>query len=314
MRIKNLISLIVITMLFIGITNFMVYGKEKAGAEAESKTEATVYNDGKIDYVTSALKFNLAGSDNISDIKSLYYKIDKGDFIEYKTPFSISEEGQHTIYYYSDDNVGNQSKTIAYSVIIDNTPPEVSISYDYKLYGTKDKVYASGVVKYSIIASDSLSGVKTIEYSIDSGKYETYTNPFSVEKAGDHIIKYRAIDNVGNSSAEKTFSIFVDTEKPVVKIIPSGKFYIKDNKQYAPKNFQYQIEASDTESGVGKIIFSIDGGEYIVYESPITITKEGEHTIVAKAIDNVGNISDETKVSFVSDSTPPAIELKPLGK
>jgi len=273
-----------------------------------------LYNNGKVDYATSGIKFSIAGEDVLSSVKSIFYKIDKGEYVEYKEPISIAEEGLHTIYYYSVDNVGNQSTTVAYPVVIDNTPPDVILSADLKLYSANNKLYGSIATKYSIVAADLLSGVKVIEYSIDGGTYTTYTTPFTIDKAGEHTIKYKATDNVGNVSEEKQLTVFVDNVKPIVKIVPSGKFFEKDKKQYAPRNFQYQIEASDTESGVNKILVSIDNGEYVIYKSPITIEKEGDHTISAKAVDNVGNISDEVKLTFTVDVTPPKVELKPVGK
>lgn len=282
--------------------------------KTKSAPVSSLYNDGKIDYATSAAKFTIASEDALSAVKAIFYKIDKGEFAEYKQAISIADEGLHTIYYYSVDNVGNKSSTVAYPVVIDNTPPDVVLSPDFKPYSANKKLYVPITTKYSINASDALSGVKIMEYSIDGGKYIEYTKPFTIDKPGEHTIKYRATDNVGNISEEKSLTVFVDNVKPAVKIIPAGSFFEKDKKQYAPKSFQYQIEASDTESGVAKILVSIDGGDYVIYESPISIEKEGEHTISAKAIDNVGNESDEVKLTFMVDATPPKVELTPSAK
>lgn len=273
--------------------------------------DSIIYNDGKVDYATSSAKFSIASKDTISEVKSILFKVDKGDFIEYQKSLSIPEEGPHTIYYYSIDNVGNQSTTIAYPVVIDNTPPDVSLSPDFKLYSANNKLYAPLAAKFSIVASDALSGVKSIEYTLGASKYQPYKTPITIGKAGDETIKFKATDFVGNTAVEKTLSFFVDNVKPMVKIIPSGSFYQKNNRNYAPKSFQYTIEASDTESGIARILVSLDGGEFVVYESPISFETEGDHTIVAKAIDNVGNTSDEIRQAVTVDISPPNVELKP---
>ncbi len=291
--------------------SILVIGLISSGLIAQESGTTGIYNDGKIDYATSKVSFSLTGSDNLSDIKTVMYRIDAGEYVEYQNPISIAEEGLHTVYYYSIDNVGNKSPEFAYSVIIDNTAPEVNITPSVKLYEKDGKFYAPANVKYFLSAIDNAAGVKLIEYSVDGGDYTAYNEPITLDKGGDHTIKYRATDNVGNVSAEKTLAVFMDDTKPTVKIVPSGNFYVKGGKNYAPRSFTYTVEAIDSESGIEKILVSIDGGEFTLYQGPISIDKEGEHTITAKAVDNVGNISDEVKLTFIIDITPPQIELKP---
>lgn len=273
---------------------------------------SSIYNNGKMDFANSTTSFSLTGTDLLSDIKLLMCKIDDNKYTEYKAPISIKEEGLHTIYYYSVDNVGNQTPEVSYSVFIDNIAPEVMLISSIKLFALNNKLYAPASAEFTIIANDIGSGIKSTEYSLDKGNYIPYASGIKITATGEHIIKYKAMDNLGNASAGKVFSVCVDNNKPLVTITPSGTLFEKNKKKFASSSFQYSIEATDTESQIAKLLVSIDGGNYVIYENPFVLSGEGEHTIKAKAIDNVGNESDEISLIFTIDTTPPKIELKPV--
>ena len=57
--------------------------------------------------------------------------------------------------------------------------------------------YAVTNTVFSIEVNDDLSGVKTIEVSIDSADYRPYAGSFKL-KEGTHSIRCRAVDNAGN--------------------------------------------------------------------------------------------------------------------
>lgn len=283
----------------------------KPSPKKTSTSIASIYNDGNINYATSQMTFSLVSGDSIAGRKFLKYKIDSGNYEEYKNAFNIKDEGMHTVHYNSIDNVGNQTPDTLYSVIIDNTPPDVIIVSSAQLFSKDGKVYAPAAAEFTLKANDLGCGVKSVMYAIDKGNSTAYASSIKFSITGDHSIAYKASDNLGNTSQEKTFKIFIDSNKPLVKITPSGILFEKAGKKYAPAAFQYSIEAADTESGISKVLVSIDNGKYVFYENPIVFSKEGEHSINAKAIDNVGNESAGVSVSIVVDSTPPKVELKP---
>ncbi|MBU1075966.1 MAG: hypothetical protein KKH98_01650 [Spirochaetes bacterium] len=285
--------------------------KKTVVTEPAVKQDKILYNDGKTDYATSQNSYILSGTDLLSDIKSLKYKVDNGDYVDYKSPVSIKDEGLHTIKYYSEDNVGNKTPEGSYAVIIDNTPPDVLVGSSVKLFSLKGKEYAPASAEFTIKASDTAAGVKLTEYSLDTSGYTPYSSGIKMSATGVHTLKYRSIDNLNNSSAEKEFVVFTDNTKPLVKIIPSGDLYTKANINFAPPSFQYSIEAIDLESQIAKVMVSVDDGKYGAYGNPLVLSKEGVHTIKAQAVDNVGNESAEVSLTFTVDSTPPKIELQP---
>jgi hypothetical protein len=58
------------------------------------------------------------------------------------------------------------------------------------------------------------SGVLLTEYRIDEGDWVTYTEPFTVDIAGQRLIQYRSKDKVGNLEDVKTLSVYVEGELP----------------------------------------------------------------------------------------------------
>jgi hypothetical protein len=63
----------------------------------------------------------------------------------------------------------------------------------------------------TITATDTQSGVKSIEYVLDEGAWTTYSAPVVVGAPGAHTVRYRATDNALNVSAEQTVSFTVPT-------------------------------------------------------------------------------------------------------
>ncbi len=322
---RRTITSIIILLIFIMFSTYIEAKKEpkrssskKAVSKKKSrkgdKIKANLYSDGKNNYATSKAVFSVIAKDKVSSVRTIMVKIDDGKFVDYKTPVKIDKEGLHKIIYYSVDSVGNKSEEGSYDVIIDNTSPDAQIEPSIAPVMEKDVKYVPGNAEFRIVAKDEYSGVKAIEESIDNGKFKKHEKPIVFKKQGEHKIRYRAIDNLENKSEEKIFTLFVDSIKPSVKIIPSGKLYEKDNEKFAPANYTYKVEVENKESSLSKILIALDGGQYSEYTAPLQIKEEGKHTIKAKAIDNVGNESTEEVLVVTMDNTPPDIDLVPSKK
>ena len=60
-------------------------------------------------------------------------------------------------------------------------------------------------------------------FSIDGGEYKEYKYAIEKLQAGDHTIKAKAIDLVGNESQEVEFKVSVDDNSPEGKVTPLGR-------------------------------------------------------------------------------------------
>jgi len=72
------------------------------------------------------------------------------------------------------------------------------------------------------------------------------------------------------------------------------------------------LTAADPGSGLSEILYSIDGGEFVVYTCPIHLTgDDGPRRITYYAVDRLGNAERKETVSFILDNHPPqtAIEI-----
>jgi hypothetical protein len=85
-------------------------------------------------------------------------------------------------------------------------PPETSATVSGNRDGTGSYI---GTATVTLTATDAQSGVDSVEYSLDDGAWTAYTGPVVVGTAGPHSARYRATDNAGNVSAEKTVTFTV---------------------------------------------------------------------------------------------------------
>ena len=277
-------------------------------------TGSVVYNDGKIDYVGANAKFVITADDKGSGVKAIYIMVDNSLSGKYADPISFSTEGKHTIGYRVEDNVGNLSPFRVYEVVVDLSAPEVKISSDKKVIAIGDALYIGKDTSFNLVANDKFSGVKVVEYAIDDASFATYGSSFVLSGTnGLHVIRYKATDNVGNASEVKTYSVYLDLNAPRVALSVDPAPFEKDGVKYVAAGARVSVEASDAETGVAEVLYSLDGGEYVAYNFPIVLSA-GTHTVKVKAVDLVGNVSEEASLTVVVDADDPTGTLLPMAK
>ena len=181
----------------------------------------------------------------------------------------------------------------------DTTAPEVAA----QVAGEQDEDGAYvGSAEVTITATDDDSGVESVEYSLDGGEYVAYEEPISVAEVGEHTVDFRATDVAGNT-AEDSVSFTVvegepdpgeDTTAPEVAAEVAGE---QDEDGAYVGSAEVTITATDDDSGVESVEYSLDGGEYVAYEEPISVAEVGEHTVDFRATDVAGNTAEDS-VSF----------------
>jgi len=275
--------------------------------------KSAVYSDGKATYATSATKFELNSSDQLSQLSFTEYKVDDQEFIKYSTAISIKSEGPHRILYRSRDKAGNQETESVFAVIIDNSAPKVDVASSATYHIKNGVQFAPGQTTIEIKATDSYSGVKKILFSLGSEELKEYKQPVVFDKDGTYTIRYKAIDNLGNESVIKEFKLSIDNKPPTIEIKPSMKLAVVDGKNYSLKQNTFALIAKDDTSGIAKMLVKVDGEkQFRAYSTPIIFSVEGPHTIEAKTIDYVGNESKIVKLEIVSDNNPPKTVIKPV--
>ena len=264
-------------------------------------------------YANSKVKFILEARDDLSDIEFIEYKMDDAkDFIKYKGPFTISQEGPHVIVYRSVDRAGNREVDHVYNVTIDNTGPAVNVLPAKPFVKLNDKLYTAPGNTFTIRTIDALSGIKSVEYGVNTSALQSYSKNEAIQLTdnGSQLIQYKASDNLQNTTSGSLL-VQVDAGKPTVEITPSQPLISVDDKLYARRNTGFTVNAQDLGSGVERIMVRIDGSqEWQTYTDTIYFDTEKEHSIEARAIDAVGNESEIVSSSFIVDDNPPVTELK----
>lgn len=257
----------------------------------------------------------VTASDAQSGVASVEYELDDTGFKPYTAPVVVSALGDHAVQYRATDNEGNVSPTgsVSFRVVEappDSTPPTVTAA----VTGEQD---ADGnyldTARVTLTATDNDSGVKTVEYQLDSGAWTAYTAPVDVNTPGMHMLHYRATDNAGNVSPEGMAHFTIveqDTTPPVVTGAVTGTQDANGN--YVGKA-TVTVTATDAGSGVATVEYQVDGGAWTAYTTPVEVTTNGAHTVGYRATDAAGNVSAVGTSTFTvvppagGDTTPPAV-------
>ncbi|MEH7119420.1 endo-1,4-beta-xylanase [Neobacillus vireti] len=123
-------------------------------------TTAPVTNDNApTDWVNKDVKVDLTATDNGSGVKTTYYKVDNGAE-QTGNSFTISDEGIHTVTYWSVDNAGNVEAQHTATVKIDKTVPTLNITLDKTtIWSPNHKMVP---VTATISSSDNGSGINSV--------------------------------------------------------------------------------------------------------------------------------------------------------
>ncbi|MFI6079880.1 OmpL47-type beta-barrel domain-containing protein [Streptomyces sp. NPDC051217] len=184
------------------------------GDTTAPETSATVTGEQDADgaYLGMAT-VTVTASDAGSGVNTIEYAIGAdGAWQAYEAPVMVHEVGTHKVRYRATDKAGNAAaeKAVDFSVV---EPPEEDTTAPVSTAAVSGEKNSDGAYITSatatLKATDDLSGVEKIEYSLDGGPYLAYTKPVIVDAVGYHKLAHRATDKAGNTSAAKevTFTI-----------------------------------------------------------------------------------------------------------
>lgn len=256
---------------------------------------------------------SLVPHDEASGIKKTEFFFDGGKPLPYTTKISPAglADGEHTLTYYSSDNVGNIESPQKFTFYLDAKGPEVKSSFDADFAVSGGRSYASTSTLIALEATDNKAGVKQLFYSINGAPEKVYTAPFALPaKQGSYSIKYRAIDQVGNVGVTVTdkqvSTIYIDDTPPIVThSVSMPKVFTRDTLFVTDKTL-FTIKSFDAESGGAIVDYKLDNSVETTYEAPFTIPHEGKHALSYSGTDLVNNSAVKTAF-FVADNTAPEI-------
>lgn len=173
--------------------------------------------------------------------------------------------------------------------------------------------------KVKLSATDDTSGVAEIRYTlkkgtvtIDSGSFSGDNGEFDVTDpdSAEYTVEYYAIDNVGNIEPSKTATVKNDRAAPTAAHTVIGTS--TGNPDEYDCGATVNILGTDDYSGVKEINYSVNdvwsAGPASGVDIPLT--GMGTYTIRYYAVDNAGNIGEETVTTItIVDITPPTSTL-----
>ncbi len=188
-------------------------------------------------------------------------------------------------------------RDIRFEVYADGKAPRTTIHFSgAKKYVTKRRKTVYGPsLNISFNATDAMSGVENIYYSINGSKYLQYNNAVPIQEEGNITIKYYSVDNVGNVEEVKQVEFSVDLTPPATTYKVEGEVL---NGVVSP-NAKIVLSAEDAIAGVKKIMYSLNNGIPQLYTKPINFSslKGGEVKLKFFAVDNVDNSEDQVNIN-----------------
>lgn len=186
---------------------------ERLDTTAATTTAVLNGEEGEDNWFRSDVTVELTAEDNPGGLGVDYtlYKLDGGDWQEYTAPLEFSEEGNHTIEFYSVDNDENIEEVKSVTFSIDKTPPIVSISASPSVLWPPNGKMVPVTVEGDV--NDSNLYTKSIQVIDEYGEITPTVNDFgetimlkAKRKGSDkdgkvYIIKVEAVDLAGNISS-----------------------------------------------------------------------------------------------------------------
>ncbi|MBZ6203810.1 DUF1080 domain-containing protein [Streptomyces olivaceus] len=279
-------------------------GEDTTAPETSAEVGGTQNADGA--YVGSATVTLAATDEGGSGVERIEYTLGGDDAWQpYTTPVVVDQVGEHTVRYRAFDKAGNaaEEKSVDFTVVAPDTddtdPPETSATVSGEQ--DPDGAYID-MATVTVTASDTGSGVNTIEYAVGDGAWTAYTAPVMVHEVGEHTVRYRATDKAGNVAEEKSVGFTVvaappqDTTPPVTGATVDGT---KNSAGAYVGSAKVTVSATDEGgSGVAGVEYSLDAGPYLAYTDPVVVDRVGRHTVAYRASDQAGNTSEPVTVSF----------------
>jgi len=250
----------------------------------------------------SLISVTLVSTDTTSGVALTTYSLDSGDWLAYLTPLSISQEGIHTLDFYSVDNAGNAEIQKSATIKVDTIPPELVITHpvnDTCVYGDLSITWQ---------CSDSNGIVKT-EIKFDAWDWQTVagTTYGTMLTDGDYSVQVRVTDAAGNQAVRSVAFTADSTPPDLVIVSPAGITPSTDTYLKSVDSIAWQC--SD-ENGIATREVKIDSSAWqnVTTDSFAVQLANGPHMVSVRVTDLAGNPT-LCIISFVVDSAAPEITI-----
>ena len=261
----------------------------------------------------AGVTLTLSAQDADAGVDRIRYRLDQAPEQTFEKPLQLDElpEGSHQIQFYALDLVGNREASQSFAFRIDRLPPAITLSIHGPQFSDKGVRYISPLAQIELASRANVAGPVPIRYRVDGESSATvYAAPFHLpEKAGIHSLRLESGDAVSNRVQVNVDDIYLDPTAPHTDVQFSRPFFVRDGDVILNPASKIELNASDLESGVESVTYSLDGGPEQKYIQPFSVTVEGEHQLTVTAIDHVGNREpvQQVRIRIQQPGTGPAV-------
>ncbi|MBC8447523.1 MAG: hypothetical protein H8D78_07215, partial [Chloroflexi bacterium] len=262
---------------------------------------------------------------DLSDIAGAYWKLNaepaalddgtfvSGDNLTRIADLAVPAEGQHDLYLWLQDGVGNgdhrNRNVLIRAFSFDETPPTTGLRLEGPL-GLNG--WYTGAVTGVLEAVDNESGVAGTRYRIDGGAWVTDTL-FTLSADGVYGVEYHSWDVAGNWEPTRTVTISIDSQPPLTAHALSsapgpGGWY--------STTVTVTLTISDATSGPATIFYQVNGGAWLsgAQDVEVVFANDGQHLLKYTGQDVAGNGEAEHELLVSIDTQPPSTAYFPDGR
>ncbi|MGZ9584234.1 Ig-like domain-containing protein [Paenibacillus marinisediminis] len=230
---------------YVGKDQFQVIVSDPSGGTATSTIDLVITAGPKTNVIlnptspngnngwyTSDVTVTMATYGDMLSVNKTEYRINDGDWMVYNSPFTVAEEGVHTVEYRGIDSAGYVEASQFIQLKIDKTAPTIGLSLDKTVLSQPNHKMVP--IKATITHSDLISGISSFELTsitsneddngvndgntnddIQDAEYGTPDTSFMLraERSGSgngriYLITYTVTDNAGlTSTATATVTV-----------------------------------------------------------------------------------------------------------
>ena len=128
--------------------------------------------------------------------------------------------------------------------------------------------------------------------------------------SGRNNIFFTAHDDAGNKTPSRHLDLRIDLAKPRTTVTLNGESKRSPWPEWFTVPVKVKLHAEDhgtgrARSGIDKIYYRLDGGDWQIYDGTFTVSSDGTHTVQYYAVDKVGNQESTRSATFKIDRTLP---------
>lgn len=226
--------------------------------------------DGDNNWYVSDVTVTLSAEDNSggSGVDSTTYEIDGGSTQTYSAPFTVSDNGEHTVTFRSEDNDGNVESDQSVTFKIDQTKPTIDGT---ATPAANSDGWNNEDVSITFECDDATSGIASCD---GDTTLTDETDTTGVTVAGT------ATDNAGNSDTDDAGPIKIDKTDPTNVHFTDGA--LENNGVY----YYGLVPAAPTDCTAEDALSGLD---HCSVDSSNGGTSIGSHSYGATAVDNADN-------------------------